>query len=249
MAYVTGTNFRIDGGTVKAVNFQSQKRLVSGYSSMAKQTKPRKRLAPEARQSIILDRAAEIVAAEGISAVTMDRVAKAADVSKSLVYVYFQSTTELLQKLLQRELKELRLKQAAAAEGARTFRELVRGVTHAYLSQIDERGLIISRLQNEPSVAQGTGNPTDFRQDAAVRFLAEIVTENFGIPMELAIPASSISFGLPIAAGDYLDSEDADLPVIEDLTVTMIIGCVEALQKNYVTMHKPLKPRGRNRRK
>ena len=216
---------------------------------MSEATKQRKRLPPEERQSNILDHAAEIVSAEGVSAVSMERVAKAAEVSKSLVYVYFQSTTELLQKLLQRELKRVRRKQAKAAEGARTFRELVRRVTHAYLSYIEERGLLIHRLQNEPSVAQGTGNPTDFKHDAAVIYIAEIISDNFDIPMELAIPASSISFGLPIAAGDYLDSKDADFQTIEDLTVTMIIGCIEALQKSYTTMHKPLKhePRARQR--
>ncbi len=216
---------------------------------MAKATKQRKRLAPEERQSSILDHAAEIVAVEGLSAVTMERVATAAGVSKSLVYVYFQSTTELLQNLLQRELKRLRRRQAHAAENARTFREMVRQVTHAYLSYIEERGLIIHRLQNEPSVAQGTGNPTDYNHDAAVAYVAEIVSDNFDIPMELAIPASAISFGLPIAAGDYLDMKDADLKTIEDLTVTMIIGCVEAVQKNYTTMHKPLKRRPRKRRR
>ena len=208
---------------------------------MSQAQKQRKRLAPEERQSSILDHAADIVAAEGVSAVTMDRVAKAAGVSKSLVYVYFQSTTELLQKLLQRELKRLRLKQVVAAENARTFRELVRYVTHAYLTYIEERGQIINRLQHEPSVAQGTDNPTDFKHDDAVLYLAEIVSENFDIPMELAIPASGISFGLPVAAGNYLDSKDTDLKTIEDLTVTMIIGCVEALQSNYTTAHKPLK--------
>jgi len=207
---------------------------------MTKETKRRKRLPPEARQEIILDHAAEIVAEDGVSAVTMERVAKAASVSKSLVYVYFPSTTELLQKLLQRELKRLRLKQVDAAENAHTFRELVRLVTHAYLGYIEERGLLIHRLQSEPSVAQGTGNPTDFKHDDAVIFLAKIISENFGIPMELAIPASSISFGLPVAAGDYLDSKNADLQVVEDLTVSMIIGSIEALQKNYTTMHKPL---------
>lgn len=215
---------------------------------MAEATKQRKRLAPEERQSSILDHAANIVAADGVSAVTMDRVAKAAGVSKSLVYVYFPSTTELLQELLQRELKRLRGKQAHAANHARTFAEMVRGVTHAYLTYIKERGLIIHRLQGEPSVAQGTGNPNESSRDDAVRYIAEIISDNFDIPMELAVPATAISFGLPIAAGDYLDSKDADFQTIEDLTVTMIIGSVEALQKNYTTMHKALKRRTTTRR-
>ena len=210
---------------------------------MSEAKKQRKRLAPEVRQSSILDFAAKIVAAEGVSAVSMERVAKAAGVSKSLVYVYFPSTTELLQELLQRELKRLRRQQAHAANSARTYGEMVRGVTHAYLTYIKERGLIIHRLQGEPSVAQGTGNPTDFGRDDAVRYLAAIISDNFDIPMELAIPATAISFGLPIAAGDYLDSNGADFQTIEDLTVTMIIGSTEALRKNYLTMHKTLKRR------
>lgn len=216
---------------------------------MPNASKRRKRMAPELRQSSILDHAAQIVAAEGVAAVTMETVAKAADISKSLVYVYFPSTRELLQTLLRRELKRLRKRQADAAAKARTFGELVRLVTHEYLSYIKERGVIIHRLQSEPSVAQGRGNPTDFRLDDAVTFLAEIVNEQFDLPMDLAIPVSSISFGLPVAAGDYLDSKDADLEVIEDLTVTMIIGSIEAMHKHHATMHKPLKKRRTERPK
>lgn len=208
-------------------------------------SKPRKRLAPEARQSDILDHAAEIVAAQGVAAVTMEQVAKSAGVSKSLVYVYFPSTTELLQTLLQRELKRLRRQQQAAAEAARTFGEMVRGVTHVYLTYIEERGLIIHRLQSEPSVAQGTGNPTDFQNDAAVIYIAEVLHDTFDIPMEVAIPASAISFGLPIAAGDFLATKDVDPKVIEDLTVTMLVGCCEAVKKDYLSLHKPLKHRRR----
>lgn len=210
---------------------------------MSQNSMQRKRLTPEVRQSSILDHAAEIVSAEGLSAVTMDRVSKAAHVSKSLVYVYFRSTTELLQALLKRELKELRRRQADAAHQAQTFRQLVRAVTHVYLTYIQERGLLIHRLQSEPSVAQGTGNPTDFSRDAAVVYLAELISDNFDIPMDLAVAASSISFGLPVAAGDYLDSEGADLRTIEDLTVTMIVGSFEGLRRNYDTMHRPLKRR------
>lgn len=217
---------------------------------MSKAAKQRTRLAPEERRSHILDHAAEIVAADGVAAVSMERVANAAGVSKSLVYVYFQSSTELLQNLLQRELKRLRRAQMEVAENARTFRDLVRVVTHAYLTYIEERGLIIHRLQSEPSVAQGTGNPTDYNHDAAVMYVAELISDNFDLPMELAVPASAISFGLPIAAGDYLDTKAADRQTIEDLTVTMLIGCIEALKKDHMTTLKPLKRRaGESRRR
>ena len=57
----------------------------------------------------------------------------------------------------------------------------------------------------------------------------------------MAIPATDISYGLPQFAGDYLISHDVDKQFIEDLTVTMLIGSIEAVQKNLATRLKPLK--------
>ncbi|MEM7612008.1 MAG: helix-turn-helix domain-containing protein [Pseudomonadota bacterium] len=201
---------------------------------------PRRRLAPEVRRAAILDEAARIVASDGVSALSMERLGRESGVSKSLVYAYFPSMTELLRALLKRELKRLRKQQMAAAEKARTFEELVRAVTHAYLSYIAERGLLIHRLQSDPIVAEGHGSPTDYSRNSAVTYLAEIISDNFGIPMDLAMPATDISFGLPAAAGDYLDRNDIDFKMLEDLTVTMIIGSLVALEENYAVKHKEL---------
>ncbi|MEO0997371.1 MAG: helix-turn-helix domain-containing protein [Pseudomonadota bacterium] len=204
------------------------------------QKRMRRRLDPEARRESILDHAADIVSAEGVAALSMERIGREAGVSKSLVYVYFPSQTELLKALLQRELRRLRRRQAAAADAAQTFEQLVRAVTHAYLSYIQERGLLIHRLQSEPSVSGGSTDPTQYSRDAAVSYLAEIVSDNFGIPMELAVPATDVSFGLPSAAGAYLDREDVDFEMLEEMTVTMIIGSFTALEQNYAIKHKRL---------
>ena len=61
----------------------------------------RVRLAPSERQALILDHVAEIVAREGVSALSMDRIGREAGISKSLVYNYFPNITELLRLLLQ----------------------------------------------------------------------------------------------------------------------------------------------------
>ncbi|MBT26832.1 MAG: hypothetical protein CML60_10630 [Rhodobacteraceae bacterium] len=54
-------------------------------------------------------------------------------------------------------------------------------------------------------------------------FLAEIITKTFNIPMEITIPVVDVSFGLPDAAGRYLEEKGADKPFIEDITATMIL--------------------------
>ncbi|BFM18491.1 hypothetical protein R50073_46740 [Maricurvus nonylphenolicus] len=202
--------------------------------------KTRTRLSPEARIAEILDHAAAIVSSEGVAAVSMERVGKEAGISKSLVYSYFPSNTELLKALLQRELQELRRKQTRASLRAETFEQMVRGITREYLAHIEQRGLLIYRLQSEPSVSGG-GAITDYGRDASVQYLAEIVHRVFDIPMSIAVPATDISFGLPDAAGNYLDEKKADRQTVEDITVAMIIGSVKALKDNYEVSFKPIR--------
>ena len=181
----------------------------------------------------------ELVAAEGVSALNMERLGKEAGVSKSLVYAYYPSMKDLLQTLLKREYKRLRVLQNSAAQSAETFEQLVRRVTTTYLTYMEDRGLILERLAAEPSL-EDHGDPTEYSRESAVQYLAEVVRDNFGIDLSVALPAVDISFGMPAAAGHYLIRNNANRQTIEDITVAMIIGSVEALKQKYETSLKPL---------
>lgn len=202
--------------------------------------KRRTRLDPATRRSLILDCAAEIVAEEGVATMTMESLGRKAGISKSLVYNYFSNTTEVLSELLERELRSQRRAQSKAAESADTFEGLVRAVTHEYLSYIDKRGLIIERLQAEPSVS-AIHNPTEYGRDGAVEYLATIAARHFDLPLEIARAATDISFGLPASAGSYLLRHDMKLEDLEDLTSTMIIGTFTAIRADYTTRKRPLR--------
>jgi AcrR family transcriptional regulator len=169
----------------------------------------------------------------------MERLGKEAGVSKSLVYAYYPSMKDLLQTLLKREYKRLRVLQNSAAQSAETFEQLVRRVTTTYLTYMEDRGLILERLAAEPSL-EDHGDPTEYSRESAVQYLAEVVRDNFGIDLSVALPAVDISFGMPAAAGHYLIRNNANRQTIEDITVAMIIGSVEALKQKYETALKPL---------
>lgn len=206
---------------------------------MPKVKKTRTRLNPETRKNMILDHAAKFIAAEGVSALTMERLGKEAGISKSLVYAYYPSMTDLLQTLLKREHALLRKQQTIAADSADTFEQLIRRVTRSYLAYIEDRGLLLERLMAEPSVA-ALGDPTKFQRSTAVNHLAEIVADTFDIDIEIAIPVVDISFGMPAAAGNYLIYNRANRQTIEDITVAMIVGSIEAIRQKFDTSLKPL---------
>lgn len=206
---------------------------------MSKAKKTRTRLSPELRKEMILDHAAKFIAAEGVSTLSMERLGKEAGVSKSLIYAYYPSMTDLLQTLLKREYAVLRQQQVIAADSAETFEQLVRRITRSYLAYIEERGLLLERLMAEPTVAT-LGDPTKYQRSTAVKHIAHIVADTFAIDIDIAIPVVDISFGMPAAAGSYLIRHQADRQTIEDITVTMIVGSVEAVNQHYDTSLKPL---------
>jgi TetR/AcrR family transcriptional regulator, fatty acid biosynthesis regulator len=202
--------------------------------------KERRRYSPEKRRELILDHTADIVAREGVATLSIEQIGREAGISKSLVYAYFPNLTELLRELFKREMKRLRKLQAAAAAKADTFEGLVRSVTHEYLKYFNERGLIIERLQAEPSVSE-MHDPTEYGRDAAVEYLTDIVMAHFDLPRDIARAATDISFGLPASAGSYLHRHNLDLKTLEDLTVTMILGAVMNLKAEYMGKRQTLR--------
>jgi hypothetical protein len=134
----------------------------------------------------------------------------------------------------------LRRQQVEAAQKANTFEDLVRSVTHVYLKYIDERGMLIERLQAEPSVS-AIHDPTEFGRDTAVSYLAEIVAEHFNLPPDIARAATDISFGLPAAAGAYLLQRKLSREALEDLTVTMILGTLTEIKREHTNRHQPIR--------
>ncbi len=56
----------------------------------------------------------------------------------------------------------------------------------------------------------------------------------------MAHAATEISFGLPATAGAYLLHGHMSREVLEDLTVTMILGTFTELKREYVAHRQPL---------
>jgi AcrR family transcriptional regulator len=206
---------------------------------MTKIKKTRVRLSPEQREQEILKYTASVVSQKGVFAVSIEQIGKALGISKSTVYAYFPSTTDLLQALYKQEMKSLRAAQHKAVLNAATLEQLVRGVTNEYLNYINEKGLLISRLQSDPSLSD-VGGLTEYGRDVAVNYLAEVISKTFDIPMALATPAVDISFGLPEAAGQCLNRKVTDKKTIEDLTVTMILASIQAIKDGYDLKLKPI---------
>lgn len=188
----------------------------------------RRRLDPQVRRDLILDEAARIVADEGVSAVSMERMGREAGVSKALVYNYFPSRNALLSELLIREYRRFQAEARQMAVGARgELEEVIRVTTRAYLRHVAERGMLIQRLMNEPAVAAAIRTIDREGRQLTVAFFARGIAERYGLDPGEAATVADILMGLTGAAGDYLSRNDADPAYVENLVVAMITAALE----------------------
>ncbi len=195
--------------------------------------KTTRRLDPAVRKHMILDKAAALVAAEGISAVTMERVGREAGVSKPLVYAYFQNVTNLLQELLLRDQRRLWELQTIAVSEATDFDELIRFTTRTYLKHAEKNGMHIQRLMGEPSVAAVFKERERESRQRVVEFLAKEIAHSFNVPREVAILATEVSMGMTGAAGELISRGVVGRKKIEDIVICLFKGSTAALREQY----------------
>ena len=192
-----------------------------------------RRLDPLVRKHMILDRVAALVAAEGVSAVTMDRVGREAGVSKPLVYAYFQNVTTLLQELLLRDQRRLWEEQTSAVSEAKDFDELIRLTTRTYLKHVEKSGMHIQRLMSEPSVAAAFKEREYERRQRVVDFLAREMARTLNVPRDIANLVTELSLGTTGAAGELISRGEVGRKKVEDLLVCLYKGNIAALREQY----------------
>ena len=87
----------------------------------------------ERRRAEMVDAAEELYAEVGWDAVTMERVAKSARLSRALIYVYFRDKNDLLHAITERALLELRQRFVAAAAAHALGIDQVTAIGRAYV--------------------------------------------------------------------------------------------------------------------
>jgi AcrR family transcriptional regulator len=189
----------------------------------------RERLSPEVRREQLLTVAARILASDGLTGVSMDRVAREARVSKGLVYNYFRDCHALLCGLLRRELHAIWRKQVEATRGDPTFDGLVRSTTRVYLRHVAEHGELLRPLLAEPSIAADVAKERAPKRPTIVREFAERMSREYGVPIRSALAACDLLLDLSPAASRRMMETGESPQYLEELIVGLVAGAASAL--------------------
>ncbi len=134
----------------------------------------------ERRRAEIVDAAEELYAKVGWEAVTMDRVARTARLSRALIYVYFRDKNDLLLAITERALAELREKFIAAAAAHPLGLDQVQAIGRAYVlfqQQTPYRFDACSRFHAHQAAGQPTDDACAAAGDAVIAVIVQALVQ------------------------------------------------------------------------
>jgi AcrR family transcriptional regulator len=179
----------------------------------------RRRLPREQRRQAILGAARELLLERGYGELTMERVARAAGVSKALVYDHFGHRREVYLAILADEQVRLvqRLAPALAA-GDRATR--VRSSVRAFLELVTEYGdgyaeLFRNPVAHDPELAVELARV----REGVADMVASVIAGDVGVPVEqVKLPAYAVVGAMEAAADRLTRVPAARRPPIETTT-------------------------------
>jgi AcrR family transcriptional regulator len=191
--------------------------------------KRRTRLSPEARRHQLLDIAAGVIADEGTQAMTMERVAESAGVSKALVYRYFGNRSALLLELYERESDTQPL--ADRIRGTRTFEDRLRAITAPYFDAVERSGLLFHRLVGEKSIEEDVESFRRGTRASVLRFwVTQLRTE--GLDRQQATAFATMFQAAVEAAGGLVARREVDRDVAEEQFYESALAALEVAKRS-----------------
>jgi AcrR family transcriptional regulator len=184
-----------------------------------------RRLKPEERRRRLLERGAELFAHHSYDELSMQEIARAAGISKPLLYHYFPSKRAFFQATLVQGAEELR----ARTEPDPTLPPLdqLRGSLEAFLDLIDENALAYRKLmQSVNSVPEVRELVEGVRTRTAARILDGLYPD--GVPPKARVAVHGWLWFMDGACLDWIEHRDLSRGELRDFLLGTLFGALTA---------------------
>ena len=162
----------------------------------------------ERRRAEMVDAAEELYADVGWDAVTMDRVARSARLSRALLYVYFRDKNDLLHAITERALIELRERFVEAAGAHAKGIDKVQAIGRAYVLFQQEKPYrfdACTRFHAHQAAGQPAEQACAAAGDAVIKVIVQAlmqgqadgtIRKDLGSPVQVCIMLWAFTHGL-----------------------------------------------------
>ena len=178
---------------------------VQSKTNPTKKTARRTRLSPEARRDQILDSAKQSILENGLQQLSLKQLAVDAGVSEPLLFHYFSSRLELLQKLLERDFTRSIESINESLDGAESLEDILRIYVARNYDQCDEES-VIEILLAEADIASAIESYRSQNARHREQLLVKTISKVLGISRRkaamIALMASAASMSAARFAHD-----------------------------------------------
>jgi TetR/AcrR family transcriptional regulator, fatty acid biosynthesis regulator len=186
------------------------------------------RMSPEARRTLILDAAAKIVVAHGVSGCTPEAVGAASNVSRPLIYKYFPTRDALLGAVLQREFDHIRGRSMNIVSPDAPAEEIRYAYTRRYMEYVMERGGLMRALLNDAGAISQVEEVRHIQQSSITQYWVDMTMKIYGVPKQLARMGTIMTIRAMEGAEGSLRLGKVDLDTAADFWTTFILAGWEA---------------------
>lgn len=178
------------------------------------------------RREYFIDVVGVLVADDGLAAVTMERVAVMAQVSKPVLYSHFPDRGALLTALLERCWRELDAAVQERLRAARSLDDSLRSLVTGYFDELSRQGRVLQLMVSSGWHESSVDAARRKRHRAAEREWSRFYQQRIGLPPAVADAAAAIlRAALQGAAAHWLDDPNGDRDeAIETCLVIMRAG-------------------------
>jgi AcrR family transcriptional regulator len=189
----------------------------------------RRRVAGADRRRQLLTLAEQLVSDHGVAALTMERLAELAGISKPVVYAHFANRDHVLIALLEGHWTSIDERVARRMTRATDFESRLRIATAAYFDVISERGPLVALVLGETGLGPAAEAARDERRRQITALWSADVQATFGIPRAQADAACTLLRASLEQAVRHHFHRRTRRRLLEETYVTIVLSTLEAL--------------------
>ncbi|HTE41827.1 MAG TPA: TetR/AcrR family transcriptional regulator [Steroidobacteraceae bacterium] len=202
-------------------------------SKIAPVTQRARRMSPTARRDQILDSAVDLIVARGLTACTLENVAKQAGISKPLIYRYFPKRPDLLKALLEREHSYVRGHGLDSLSMDTDLEQVVSNATQRVLEYLYERGPIMRLIASDRSVAALHEDRDRDERTVLIEQFTKRCVQALGLPVDIALICAVMTVNAPLLSARILKRRNIDADRVADIWTKFAMGGWLALEKEF----------------
>jgi AcrR family transcriptional regulator len=184
------------------------------------------------RRDQLLDAAARLIVEQGFLPLPMEGLARAAQVSKALIYVHFPTQYDLYNALLARELESLGKTGLDGALKGTTLHTVALDAASIYFDHVAHWGPLLQILFSDRYLSGHYDRAVIVRRDAVMRRLAKLGRASMRMPMKEIVAGLNIIVAIPEEAGTLAFHGDVPMPLARDMCRTLTLSALKGLASN-----------------